>query len=82
MSPTEGELIEYACHEGNYAMFNLLEVARDEDKANAAKPAGASPNETLRALVALWPWPVAPRRPLLLRIIRSPLSTTPSSPSP
>jgi len=40
MSPTEGELIEYACHEGNYAMFNLLEVARDEDKANAAKPAG------------------------------------------
>jgi hypothetical protein len=40
MRPTEGELIEYACHEGNYAMFNLLEVARDEDKANAAKPAG------------------------------------------
>ena len=40
MVPTEGELIEYACHEGNYAMFNLLEVARDEDKANAAKPAG------------------------------------------
>ena len=42
MSPTEGELIEYACHEGNYAMFNLLEVARDEDKANAAKTAGES----------------------------------------
>jgi len=40
MRPTEGELIEYACHEGNYAMFNLLEVARDEEKANAAKPAG------------------------------------------
>ena len=40
MSPTEGELIEYACHEGNYAMFNLLEVARDEEKAKAAKPAG------------------------------------------
>jgi hypothetical protein len=37
MRPTEGELIEYACHEGNYSMFNLLEVARDEDKANAAK---------------------------------------------
>ena len=31
---------EYACHEGNYAMFNLLEVARDEEKASAAKPAG------------------------------------------
>ena len=40
MRPTEGEMIEYACHEGNYAMFNLLEVARDEEKANAAKPAG------------------------------------------
>ena len=37
MRPTEGELIEYACHEGNYSMFNLLEVARDEEKANAAK---------------------------------------------
>ena len=37
MRPTEGELIEYACHEGNYSMTNLLEVARDEDKSNAAK---------------------------------------------
>jgi hypothetical protein len=37
MRPTEGEMIEYACHEGNYSMFNLLEVARDEEKANAAK---------------------------------------------
>jgi hypothetical protein len=37
MRPTEGEMIEYACHEGNYSMTNLLEVARDEDKANAAK---------------------------------------------
>ncbi len=43
--PTEGRVDRYACHEGNYAMFDLLEVARDEDKANAAKPAGASPNE-------------------------------------
>jgi hypothetical protein len=40
MRPTEGELIEYACHEGNYSMFNLLEVARDEEKANAAKENG------------------------------------------
>jgi hypothetical protein len=23
---------EYACHEGNYAMFNLLSIARDEEK--------------------------------------------------
>jgi hypothetical protein len=33
MRPTEGELIEYACHEGNLSMFNLLEVARDAEKA-------------------------------------------------
>jgi hypothetical protein len=39
MRPTEGEMIEYACHEGNYSMTNLLEVARDEEKANA-KPSG------------------------------------------
>jgi hypothetical protein len=37
MRPTEGEMIEYACHEGNYSMTNLLEVARDEDKANTTK---------------------------------------------
>jgi hypothetical protein len=42
MRPTEGDLIEYACHEGNYSMFNLLEVARDEDKAAAAKGASQS----------------------------------------
>src|SRR5688572_2539365 len=35
MRPTEGELIEYACHEGNLSMFNLLEVARDAEKAAA-----------------------------------------------
>jgi hypothetical protein len=37
MRPTEGELIEYACHEGNLSMFNLLEVARDAEKAAATK---------------------------------------------
>jgi hypothetical protein len=37
MRPTEGELIEYACHEANLSMFNLLEVARDAEKAAAAK---------------------------------------------
>ena len=36
MRPTEGELIEYACHEHNLSMFNLLEVARDAEKAAAA----------------------------------------------
>jgi hypothetical protein len=34
---------EYACHEGNYAMFNLLAAAREEEKAAAgAKPAGGT----------------------------------------
>ena len=32
---------EYACHEGNYAMFNLLSIARAEEAAAAAK-AGAA----------------------------------------
>jgi hypothetical protein len=37
MRPSEGEgLVEYACHEGNYGLRNILEVARDEDKAAAA----------------------------------------------
>jgi hypothetical protein len=33
MRPTDGELIEYACHEGNMSMVNLLEVARDAEKS-------------------------------------------------
>jgi hypothetical protein len=37
MRPTEGELIEYACHEHNLSMVNILEVARDAEKAAAAK---------------------------------------------
>jgi hypothetical protein len=44
MRPTEGELIEYACHEHNLSMVNILEVARDAEKAAAAKgqaPSGA-----------------------------------------
>ncbi len=35
MRPTEGDLLEYACHEANLSMFNLLEVARDAEKAGA-----------------------------------------------
>jgi hypothetical protein len=42
MRPTEGELIEYACHEGNLSMSNLLEVARDAEKAAAEAPAPAA----------------------------------------
>jgi len=36
MRPAEGELYEYACHEGNYGLRNILENARDEEKAAAA----------------------------------------------
>jgi hypothetical protein len=46
MRPTEGELIEYACHEHNLSMVNILEVARDAEKAAAAKgqaPVGGDP---------------------------------------
>ncbi len=50
MRPTEGELIEYACHENNLSMVNILEVARDAEKAAAKgeapgdqKPAAAQP---------------------------------------
>jgi hypothetical protein len=33
MTRTKGPIYEYACHEGNYGMFNLLAGARAEDKA-------------------------------------------------
>jgi hypothetical protein len=36
MRPAEGELYEYACHEGNYGLRNILENARDEEKAAGA----------------------------------------------
>jgi hypothetical protein len=36
MRTSEGDLYEYACHEGNYGLHNILEEARDEDKAAAA----------------------------------------------
>jgi hypothetical protein len=38
MRPAEGELYEYACHEGNYGLRNILEEARDAEKAAAAAP--------------------------------------------
>lgn len=38
MNTAEGELYEYACHEGNYGLRNILESARDEErKAGRAK---------------------------------------------
>jgi len=33
MRKTEGPVFEYACHEGNYGMFNILTGARAEEKA-------------------------------------------------
>jgi hypothetical protein len=35
MRAAEGELYEYACHEGNYGLRNILENARDEERAAA-----------------------------------------------
>ena len=36
MKKTDGPIFEYACHEGNYGMFNLLAGARAEEKASEA----------------------------------------------
>jgi len=36
MRPTDGQLFEYACHEGNYGLQNILQYARDEEAAAAA----------------------------------------------
>jgi len=36
MTKTEERLYEYACHEGNYGMFGILEGARAEEKAAEA----------------------------------------------
>jgi hypothetical protein len=33
--PADGELYEYACHEGNYGLRNILENARDAERAAA-----------------------------------------------
>jgi len=32
MRRTEEPMFEYACHEGNYGMFNLLEGARVQER--------------------------------------------------
>jgi hypothetical protein len=47
MRPTEGQLLlEYACHEANLSMFNLLEVARDAEKAAAEGKAPAPSSQS------------------------------------
>jgi hypothetical protein len=35
MRPSEGDLYEYACTEANVGLYDILEVARDEEKAAA-----------------------------------------------
>ena len=35
MRTSEGDVYEYACHEGNYGMRNILQEARDADRAAA-----------------------------------------------
>ena len=37
MVRADGELFEYACHEGNYGMVNILQGARQEEREAAAK---------------------------------------------
>ena len=37
LSATEGPLFEFACHEGNYGLYNILAGARVEDAREAAK---------------------------------------------
>jgi len=37
MTKTEGPLYEYACHEGNYSMTNILRAARVAEKAGPGK---------------------------------------------
>ncbi len=36
LSRTEGPLFEYACHEGNYALPNILAGARAQEKKTDA----------------------------------------------
>jgi hypothetical protein len=34
----DDQIYEYACHEGNYALANILSGARDEERRKAGKP--------------------------------------------
>jgi hypothetical protein len=42
-STLKGQLYEYACHEGNYALPGMLAGARNEEKEAAAAAAKAPP---------------------------------------
>jgi hypothetical protein len=36
--PADGEIFEYACHEGNYALANILAGARRSERERAPSP--------------------------------------------
>ena len=40
-APTNGRVLEYACHEGNYAMEGMLAGAREQERINAEAAARA-----------------------------------------
>ena len=42
MRRTEGPIYEYACHEGNYSMFNILSGARADERAAKQREGAAS----------------------------------------
>jgi len=42
MRPTDGGFYEYACHEGNYGLRNILQNARDEERAAAGAAASGN----------------------------------------
>ncbi len=46
-SPMKGVIYEYACHEGNYALEDVLAGARAEDAAAASKAKAAIPSATV-----------------------------------
>jgi hypothetical protein len=43
-SPTNGDIQEYACHEGNYGLQNILAGAREEERqaASQGRPVAAN----------------------------------------
>jgi hypothetical protein len=44
-TPSKGEVYEYACHEGNYAMEGMLAGAREEERTGVKSTAQAAPAE-------------------------------------
>ena len=72
MRTGEGELYEYACHEGNYGLRNILENARDEERKAAAR----LPDETCGLASRSRAPSSASQRAKPAHITRSPPSST------